>query len=284
VILALGVVLGGLGCASDRRARSETVTADQLNRRREASRIAQAAADAGDWPAARQALQALVAEAPRSAEAHHRLGQALAAEGQLEAAEAAYRRALDLDPEYPSALVGLAEVESRLGRLQAALGHLDQAIELDPRRPEAHLTRGQTLEALGRGPDALAAYFRALQYDPNCRLALIRVAALQIDANHPEQALLRLAQVFEANPNDPDAHHQRGRARLRIGDVTGAIADLQRAADQLPDRAEIQYDLALALSATEPPRREDAARAAQRAAELAPAWAEAHTLHQHLTR
>jgi tetratricopeptide (TPR) repeat protein len=272
------------GCAHQRPGRNEAISADQLGRRREASRVAQAAADAGDWTAARAALQTLVAEAPRSAEAHQRLGAALANEGQLETAEAAYRRALELDPEYPSALVGLAEVETRLGRLQAALGHLDEAIELDPRRPEAHLARARTLEALGRGDDAVAAYFRALQYDPNSRAALVRVAALQIDRDHPEQALLRLAQVFEVDPDDPDARHQRGRARARLGDAPGAVEDLQLAADKQPDRPDIQYDLALALTATQPPRLEDAARAAGRAAALAPAWAEARALRERLAR
>lgn len=284
VIAACWLAATGLlpGCAAGpSRADRAAASPETLRLRRELSHAAQSALDRGDTPAARQALERLVALEPRSAEVHQRLGGVWQAEGRLDLAESAYRRALELDPEYPAALIGLGRVEARLGRLTAALGHLDAAVELDPARAEAHRARAEVLEGLGRLDDALAAHFRVLEYDPTSAATMRRVAALQLARDRPEQALARLDLVLELTPDDPEARHLRGRARLATGRPGPAVDDLRFAASRLPHRPDVFFDLALALRSTQP---DAALAAAERAAALAPAWADARELAATLRR
>ena len=223
-----------------------------------------------------------MAEAPRSPEAHHRLGRVLLAQNRPVEAEAAFRQALELDREYVDAIVGLGQVALETGRLQEGLRRFDQAIELEPSRAEAHLARGRTLEALGRPADAQSAYFLALESDPTLAPAALRVSAIQLDQGRFDQALVRLDQVVELSPEDPEPRVLRGRVHLALKHPAQAVADLQYAAEKLPDRPDVFYGLALALDATQ--KSSDALKAAERASTLAPGWAEARELSQKLRR
>lgn len=246
------------------------------------SQSAQAAIDRRDYATAQGELQALVLQTPRSAEAHQRLGRVLQLEGRLSEAEVAYRRALVLDPDYVAALTGLGEIEAETGRAVSALERFDAAIEIDPRDAEAHYAQGKVLESLGRTDEALAAYFRALAVDPNAAAVLLRVAMIQLAHRQPEQALVRLDHVLELVPDDPEAHHQRGRAHLALKHTALALADLQIAGQRLPGRADVLYHLALAYQADHKPK--PALEAAERALRIAPDYADARTLSQQLRR
>src|SRR4051812_41005152 len=112
-VLALAVAVAGCAGADARRDRP---SAEQRLRRQRWSEAAQEAIEGGDWATARGLLEGLIAEAPRSAEAHQRLGRVLEAQGAIDGAAWAYRRALGIEPEYPEALCGLARVELAAGR------------------------------------------------------------------------------------------------------------------------------------------------------------------------
>ncbi len=282
--LTLALALESAGCALIGPGPPTAETPEQLARRRELSRQAQTAFDLGDYPAARSALEQLVAIEPRSAEANQRLGQVWQAEHRPREAEARYRRALEFDPDYPSALIGLGEVEAAQGRLQTALQHLDSAIEIDPTRSDAHLARGRILEALGQYEPALAAYFRVLEFEPDATPALVRVASIQLNRGRPDETLARLDEVFERTPNEPEAHHVRGRALMALHQPEKAIAEFRQASAQLPDRADIFLDLASALAASTPPQPSEALQAAERARQLAPGWADAEAMAKKLRR
>jgi tetratricopeptide (TPR) repeat protein len=246
------------------------------------SQSAQAAMDRHDYDRALADLSRLVAESPRSAEAHHRIGRILQVQGRFVEARQAYRRALELDREYVGALIGLGELEDQLGQPEAALARFESAIEIDPQQPEAHVARGRVLEAVGRTDDALAAYFRTLELNPTAAPVILRIATIQLARREPDQALTRLDQVLELTPGDPEAHHQRGLAHLALNHATQAVADLRFAAQHLPNRPEVFYHLALALDADHKSR--DALVAAQRALTLAPAYTDARNLTQRLRR
>lgn len=269
------------GCVAG-RSREDPLHHDEIVQRRELSRAAESAAGRGDWAQAQVLLDRLAVVAPAAPEAHVQRGWALAEQGRNADAEAAYRRALELDAQYPAALVGLGKIETRSGRLQEALGHLDAAIELDPRRGEAHLARAQTLEAFGRGEEALAAYFRAIEFDPSNNEALIGVARLQIDAGHPEQALARIERSLEIDGKRAETWHQRGRARLALGDAAGAIGDLRLAAQGSQPDSRVFYDLALAYERVN--LVQDARAAAEQAVRLAPQHVAAGQLLERLRR
>jgi tetratricopeptide (TPR) repeat protein len=276
LVLALVAGCAALGTRPDRP------TPEQRQRRQQWSEAAQEAIDRGDWTTARGLLEQLVAEAPRSAEAHHRLGRVFEAQGQLDAAEWSYHRALEIEPEYADALCGLGRLEARSGRLDAALEHIRGSIEIAPNQVEAHFHEGQVLEALGRTDEALAAYFRALAVDPTSSAALLRVAAIQLDRQQNDQALARLTRVLELAPGEPEALLCRGRAHLALGHVNEAVNDLGLAAEKLGDRPDVHYHRALALEQARQP--EAAREAAQRALALAPADAQVRNLAERLRR
>ncbi|MDR3632731.1 MAG: tetratricopeptide repeat protein [Isosphaeraceae bacterium] len=271
------------GCAAFRfhHERNESLPG-QNSQCQQLSQSAQAAIDRRDYEAARGELQALVTQSPRSAEAYQRLGRVLQLEGRRAEAEAAYRHALALDPDYVAALTGLGEIEAETGRAVDALERFDAAIEIDPRDAEAHFAQGKVLDSLGRTDEALAAYFRALAVDPNAAAVLLRVAIIQLAHHQPDQALVRLDHVLELVPDDPEAHHQRGRAHVALNHPALALADLQIAAKHLPGRADVLYHLALAYQADHKPK--PALDAAERALRIAPDYADARTLSAQLRR
>ena len=254
----------------------------QVERIQQISERAQAAIDRGDYERARTDLEQLVQEEPGSAEALQRLGRVLQLQGRWPQAEACYRAALARDRDYVEALIGLGEVEAQRGDAASAQQRFESAIELDPHRAKAHFARGRVLEALGRTDEALAAYFRALEFDPNHAEVSLRIAAIQLARNQPDQALSRLDQVVEVAHNMGEARELRGRAHLKLGHFTEAAADLRAAANQLPDRADIYYHLAVALEANHKP--DEARRAADQALRLAPNDAAARGLSQRLRR
>lgn len=277
------VLLAFAGCATVRsRGDRQAPSAEQSALVQQLSQTAQAAIDRRDYPQARADLERLVAESPRSAEAHHRLGRVLQLQGQLDLAKRAYRKALELDPEYVGALIGLGEIEDQLGQAEPALKRLEAAIELDPQKAEAHFARGRILEASGRADEALAAYFRTLELDPSMAPVILRIATLQLGRHEPEQALTRLDQVLELTPDDPEARFRRGQAHLVLNHPTLAVADLQIASQSLPNRPDVFYNLALALNADH--KASDALDAAQHALTLAPNYADARTLTERLRR
>jgi tetratricopeptide (TPR) repeat protein len=280
IAVGLSVLMGG--CAGISRRGEAPPSATELAALRALSQRAQDAYDLRDWPRAQAELERLVAASPRSAEAHVRLGRVMLAQARPAEAEAEFRLALTLDADYVDALIGVGQVALDGGRLVEALRLVDEAIELEPARPEAHFARGRTLEALGRPTDAQSSYFRALESDPSLAPASLRIAALQLDSGRLDQALVRLDQTLELVPDDADAHLLRGRAHLALGHIPLALSDLTFASSRLPDRPDAFYNLALALEASR--KISDALKAAERAATLAPGWAEAGELSKRLRR
>ena len=280
-VIAVGLTGLVAGCAGHSH-RVAPPSPARLASIQEASQAAQEAYDRRDWPRAQAELERLVDEAPQLAEAHHRLGRVLHAQERPAEAEAEFRAALELDRDYVDAQIGLGELALEGGRLVEALRFLDRAIEFEPGRAEAHLARGRTLEALGRPDDAQDAYFLALESDPTLTAAPMRIAALQIARGRFDQALVRLDAVLELLPEDAEAQALRGRAFLALKQNGPAVEALRFASEKLPDRPDVFYDLALALEAAS--KSADARKAADRAATLAPEWAEARELSQKLRR
>src|SRR2546426_284537 len=93
----------------------------------------------------------------------------------------------------------------QIQRIQQISERAQAAIELDPRRHRAHFSMGRVLEAVGRTDEALAAYFRALEFDPNDAEVSLRIAAIQLARDQPDQALARLDQVVELARDDGEA-------------------------------------------------------------------------------
>ena len=252
----------------------------QVAQNQEFSEHAQEAIDRGDYEQARIELLHLASESPDSAEAKQRLGMVLQLEGKLAEAEDCYRAALQRDPDYVEALIGLGQIEAQQGQIMAALKHMEAAIEIDPQRPRGHLSLGRLLETQGRTDEALAEYFRALELEPTNAEVSVNIAAIQLARNQPDQALSRLDQAVELAPDNGEARNLRGHAHLTLRHFGPAADDFREAVNRLPNRADLYYNLALALEGDRKPA--DALRAAEQALRLAPNFADARTLSHRL--
>jgi protein O-GlcNAc transferase len=118
----------------------------------------------GDAARAIAELEALVARAPDSAEAHNALGSALGSQGQTEQAVTAFRRALSVRPIYPEASTNLGSVLLEDGQVLAAIGAFDAAIASGRAPPQAHAGRGRASCLLGRFGDARSSFDRAVAH------------------------------------------------------------------------------------------------------------------------
>ncbi len=255
---------------------------EQTERIQQISERAQAAIDRGDYERARADLVQLVTQEPDSPEALQRLGTVLMLEGRLAEAERCFHDALARDHDYVEAILGLGQVEAQRGDAASALKRFEMAISIDPRRPRAHYLLGHMREAVGQTDEALAAYFRALEFDANDVPSIVRIAAIQLARSQPDQALSRLDQAVELSPIDGEARALRGLAHWKLHHIPDAIADLRAAAQRLPDRPDIYYNLALALEADQ--KRADARSAAEQALRLAPTDAAVRQLSERLRR
>jgi tetratricopeptide (TPR) repeat protein len=255
-------------------------TGARAARAQQISEQIQDAIDRGEYASARNALIQFLQQSPDSVEARQRLGTVLRLEGRLPDAEACFRDALKRDHDYVDALIGLGQVEAERGDLASALKRFETAIEIDPHLFKAHYSLGRLLEAAGKTDDALAAYFRALEFEPNHPESSLRVAAIQLARNQPDQVLSRLDPVVELAPENGEARALRGRAQLALRHFSQAVADFRAAADRLPTRPEVYYQLALALEADHRPA--EALRAAERALRLAPDFGDARALSRRL--
>ncbi len=283
--LALVLLAASAGCSGHgmrRTTSKDPPTPEQATRSQQISERAQAAIDRQDLEQARNELLQLVAQTPGSAEAHQRLGKVLQLQGRLDEAEACFRRALELDPDYVAALIGLGNIEAARHEFQSALKRFETAIEIEPHDAEAHFACAALLETMGRTDEALAAYFRALEFNPLHAEVSQRIGAIQLARNQPDQALARLDQAVDLAPENGEVRLLRGRAHLMLRHTPQAITDFRTAAEHLPDRADVYYQLALALDADH--RSADALKAAEEALRLSPDYADARVLSQKLRR
>jgi tetratricopeptide (TPR) repeat protein len=290
-VMAAWVLTAGLALAAtagcnwlNLRGRDERRPASpqQVELIQQISERAQAAIDRGDYEHAQADLIHLVDEEPDSAEALQRLGSVLMLQGRLAEAEACFHAALARDHDYVEAMLGLGQVEAERGDTATALKRFEMAISIDPRRPKAHYLLGRVREATGQTDEALAAYFRALEFDATDAQSIVRIAAIQLARSQPDQALARLDQAVELSPLDGEARSLRGLAHWKRHHLPEAIADLRAAAQRLPDRPDIYYNLALVLEADH--KRADARSAAEQALRLAPTDSAVRELSERLRR
>ena len=258
----------------------ELPTREQATQAQQISERAQEAFDRGDFEQARMELLQLVALSPRAAEAHQRLGKVLELEGRLSEADACFRRAARARRRLYRRLDRARQDRGRAGRL--AIG--PQAVR-DGDRDRAARCRG----ALRARPDA-----GSDGQDRRRPGGLLSDARIQSpagpgqpphwsDSTGAEPArpgAARLDQAVDLDGADGELRLLRGRAHLALRHIPEAVADFRAAAIRLPDRADVYFQLAVALEAAH--QKSDALQAAEQALRLAPDYADARDLSRRL--
>lgn len=216
-----------------------------------------------------------VADALREAIAHHRAGR-------LPEAEGLYRAILRAQPGHPDAHHNLGVLICQSGRPADALPHLESALASNPASAQYALSHANALLQAGRAEEAIlliqAAMGRGLD-SPGARslrqgaeaALLAPLAALFQTGRHRElQAMARA--LLARQPGFGFVWKALGASLLAEGKSEMAV--WRKAAELLPEDAEVHYNLGLALHNGGQPG--DALACWRRTLEIRPGFAEAH--------
>lgn len=215
----------------------------------------------GDYPQAKNSLEALTLLNPSAASprlqlglvsailqpdralTHLRLAEELAphseplARALIQTIEEA--RAFE-DPAYTLAQVG--QTLARAGSWSLAAQAFQHALELEPAYVEARAYLGLTLDRLGRdGSDHL---LEATQSAPDAALPRVFLALHHIDRQQFALATQQLEQAAALDPDNPAIAAELGAAYSALGDVRAAKAAYRRAATLAPENPEFWQLLA----------------------------------------
>lgn len=152
------------------------------------------------------------------------------------AARVAAEEALRLDP-------NLAEAHASLGAVRlfydwdvsGAISSLRQAIELDPNYTTAHHWLAICHMALARHEDALEEARQALALDPLSAYINTNMGYFLYVAGENEEAEAHYLDALRLFPEHPLIHAFLGLARIQLGKMDQAIADLEKAVELAQD-------------------------------------------------
>ena len=140
-------------------------------------------------------------------------------------------KALQLDP-------NLAEAHAALGKvlffreidLAGAMREYKRAIELNPNDATAHHWFGNdTLAALGRFEEAIAEGKRAIELDPLSTVINVDLGETLYYAHRYDEADRQMRKSLEIDPTSFYAHYNLGIVLQLKGDLSGAIAEYEKA-------------------------------------------------------
>ncbi|MBM5820704.1 MAG: tetratricopeptide repeat protein, partial [Cyanobacteria bacterium K_DeepCast_150m_m2_101] len=117
--------------------------------------IAQSLCEQGQFAAARQLLQPLLADYDNQANLHYALGVISRGEGQLQGADRHFQRALELEPNYPLCLNTYGLMLRDLGRINAARHCFSEALKYQGDFGEAMNNLGSVLKDVGQLQEGL---------------------------------------------------------------------------------------------------------------------------------
>src|SRR5881296_1078400 len=132
----------------------------------------------------------------------------------------------------------LAEAHAALGKvlffseidLTGAMREYKRAIELQPNDATAHHWLGNdTLAALGRFEEAIAEGKRAIELDPLSTVINVDLGETFYYAHRYDEAARQMRKTLEIDPTSFYAHYNLGIVLQLTGDLSGAIAEYEKA-------------------------------------------------------
>lgn len=227
----------------------------QTDRLEEACRVAEAEAAAGpddaeslltwsslllmreEYRPAREAAGRAVAAVPDDPRPHLLLAKAWQGEGNPLQAVAELTLALSLREDYAEALLLRGTLLAEMGQLQEAAADAGELARLLPDDDRPRLLQGGIALRRGDFPAAAAVFGKAVEANPFNEEAYLGLSRALCGMQQPEEALARLDEAVEINPESARLCRERGRLRLLSGDREGSAADLKRSLELDPDGA-----------------------------------------------
>lgn len=232
----------------------------------------------GDDQEALPLLRQAAEKIPGNAEIQYHLGMVSYMAGQPEAARTALERAVSA----PEAFPGKTEAQRQLALLTNApatgaaedRATLERLVKDQPKDLTARSRLAACYEQDDQFSKAAAEYEEILRQNPRAAQAALRLAQLQAGPlNNPAKAMEFARKARDLAPNDPEASALLGRLAFQNKDHAQAYSLLQSAAQRLPKRADVQFDLAWAAYSVG--RVPEADQAMRRALEVEPGFKQA---------
>jgi len=193
------------------------------------SRVAAAAEQSGDLPAAAAAYRELATALPRDAALLGRLGMLEYLLGNLPDAIDCLARAARLDRRDPACLVNLGLAQHAAGRQVDAAVSLRKAIALRPDLSVAHNNLGLVLSALGDHRGAVASARRAVALAPADAQARYNLGNALYLSGEPAQARSAYLEAIAAGGSGPEVLFNLGNAERALGHDADAIGRYREA-------------------------------------------------------
>lgn len=164
--------------------------------------------------------------------------------GNFQAAIDIYNLILAKVPDLAEACNSRGAVFQKMKRYDDALASYDKAITLKPDYANAHHNRGLALKKMCRQAEALASYERAIALNPGHAEAYNnRGVALQ-EMNRYADALASFDQAIALKPDHAEAHNNRGLNLVSKGDMQEAERMFLKAGALKPDFPDPLFNLA----------------------------------------
>lgn len=206
----------------------------------------------GDFDSARQRLVLLSREGGRGPKLEEAMGLAALRRPILPQEATPDLRALAQE-------IGSLLVESNRHPSDEVYGKFRELAQKHPSVPGMNFALGSFLASHGRPKEAYAAFQAELAASPGDYRTLVQMAALLLKPlNQPEQARPLAEEAVRKAPGEFATRFILGKVLLRLGDVTGAIGELEAAVQLAPQSSAVHYALLLAYRKAH--RKEDAAR------------------------
>jgi tetratricopeptide (TPR) repeat protein len=185
------------------------------------------------------------------------LGDVLFAEranaaAKLEEAEKIYREAVSVDPSYTAGWLALGSLYGQTDRAARAILMYGEALKHQADLTEAWLGVAQQYLKLGDARKAEAAYREIVERHPSFVPALNNLAYLYAEVlNQPDKALELARRAHAAAPGAANVTDTLGWILFKQQKAEAAVPLLQQSAKGLPQSAEAQFHLGMALLGTD---------------------------------
>lgn len=114
-----------------------------------------------------------------------------------------------------------------LGQMDLAVEDFNRAIEANPEIWDAYKFRGSIYAQRRDFARALPDLQKYLEHDPNDAVSWFNIGMIQLEQNHPAEAVSAFTNSLRARPNATMVLENRARAYQMLGDAARADADLQ---------------------------------------------------------
>ena len=145
-----------------------------------------------------------------------------------------FTEAIKIDPYFSEAYHERGIARDKLGDMQGAIEDFTEAIKINPNYADAYYERGIVHDELGDRKGAIADFNQAIKINPdnwNFKVTFYGLGSNCLELGNIQDAIEYFNQAIKIDPHFSFSYYDRGIARDKLGDKTGARADFQKAAD-----------------------------------------------------